>query len=116
MFAVVKIAACLKADVRRYRLVAWSIMALVYMIVFFHRLAPGVVRDALVAVFGMSGAAFGHLASMYFYAYTAMQIPVGMLAESLGARKTDSAGIFLTGVGSMTLGIASSPAQVYLGR
>ena len=116
MVSVVKIAAWLKADVRRYRLVAWSIMALVYMIVFFHRLAPGVVRDDLVAVFGMSGAAFGHLASMYFYAYTAMQIPVGMLADSLGARKTVSAGIFLSGVGSLTFGLAPSPALVYLGR
>ncbi len=116
MAPVVKITRWLKADVRRYRLVVWSVMALVYMIVFFHRLAPGVVRDDLVAVFGMSGAAFGHLASMYFYAYTAMQIPVGMLADSLGARKTVTAGIFLSGAGSMAFGLAPSPALVYLGR
>lgn len=105
-----------KADARRYRFIVWSVMALGYMVVFFHRLAPGVVRDDLATAFGMSGVAFGHLASMYFYSYLAMQIPVGMLADSLGSRITTSAGIFLSGAGSMIFGLAPSLGWAYLGR
>ncbi|MDO9509098.1 MAG: MFS transporter [Thermovirgaceae bacterium] len=105
-----------KASARRYRWVVWSIMALAYMVVFFHRLAPGVVRDDLTAAFGISGAAFGNFASMYFYAYLIMQIPVGMLADSLGARKTASAGILLSGIGSIIFGFAPSIGWAYAGR
>lgn len=105
-----------RASVSRYRWVVWSVMALAYMVVFFHRLAPGVVRDDLTATFGISSVVFGNLASMYFYAYMIMQIPVGMLADSLGARVTVSAGILLSCVGSMMFGFAPSLGWAYAGR
>ncbi len=101
---------------RRYRWVVWSVMALAYMVVFFHRLAPGVVRDDLTLAFGISGAAFGNFASMYFYSYLLMQIPVGMLSDSLGARITATAGIFLSGIGSILFGLAPSIGWAYAGR
>lgn len=104
------------ANVSRYRWVVWSIMALAYMVVFFHRLAPGVVRDDLTTAFGIGSVAFGNLASMYFYAYMIMQIPVGMMADSLGARVTVSAGIMLSGAGSLMFGFAPSLFWAYAGR
>lgn len=106
----------LRKDARRYRWVVWGIMALAYMVVFFHRLAPGVVRDDLTSAFGISGAAFGNFASMYFYAYLIMQIPVGMLSDSLGSRVTASAGILLSGLGSIIFGFAPSIGWAYAGR
>ena len=116
MTPVFKINGWLKAEVRRYRFVLWSAMALTYMIVLFHRLSAGVVRDDLVSTFGMSGVTFGYLTSLYFYAYMAMQIPIGMLADSLGPRITTSAGIFLSGAGSLIFGLAPSLGWAYLGR
>ncbi len=106
----------LRASARRYRWVVWCTMALAYIIVFFHRLAAGVVREDLAAAFGISGTAFGNLASMYFYSYMVMQIPVGMLADSLGSRITVSAGIFLCGAGSLIFGLAPSIGWAYMGR
>lgn len=100
----------------RYRWVVWSIMLLSYMIVFFHRLAAGVVRQNLVDDFGLSGSAFGSLASMYFYAYMVMQIPVGYLADSLGARATVTFGMALAGAGSLLFGAASGPTLLFAGR
>ncbi len=97
----------------RYRWVVWSIMLLSYMIVFFHRLAAGVVRQNLVDDFGLSGSAFGSLASMYFYAYMVMQIPVGYLADSLGARATVTFGMALAGAGSLLFGAASGPTLLF---
>ena len=56
----------------RARWVIWSVMVAAYMVVFFHRLAAGVVRGDLVRDFSLSASAFGSLAAMYFYAYMAM--------------------------------------------
>lgn len=99
-----------------YRWVVWGVMVLSYIVVFFHRLAAGVVREDLVRDFGLSASAFGSLASMYFYAYMIMQIPVGMLADTLGARITVFAGTLLAGVGSVVFGMASSVPMLFLGR
>lgn len=116
MAPVFKVLNWLRASARRYRWVVWCTMALAYMIVFFHRLAAGVVRDDLVTAFGISSSSFGHLASMYFYAYLVMQIPVGMLADSLGSRFTVSAGVLFAGAGSIIFGFAPSLFWAFLGR
>jgi sugar phosphate permease len=53
----------------------YIILILAYMSVFFHRMAPGVVSADLMLAFNTTGAALGSLAAMYYYIYTAMQIP-----------------------------------------
>ncbi len=100
----------------RVRWGIWGVMAAAYMIVFFHRLAAGVVRGDLVREFGLSASAFGSLAAMYFYAYMIMQVPVGMLADTLGARATVAAGMALAGAGSALFGLAPSAGTLFLGR
>ncbi|SHH89689.1 Major Facilitator Superfamily protein, partial [Caloranaerobacter azorensis DSM 13643] len=80
-----------------YRWYIWGILALAYVIVFFHRVAAGVVRQDLIKAFNITDVEFGNLGSMYFYAYMIMQIPSGILADTLGARKTVSIGTLLAG-------------------
>lgn len=99
-----------------YRWIVWAIMLASYMVVFFHRLAAAVVRQNLVDDFGLSGSAFGSLASMYFYAYMVMQIPVGYLADSLGARATVTFGMALAGAGSLLFGMAQGTTLLFAGR
>ena len=94
----------------------WIVMVAAYMVVFFHRLAAGVVRSDLVGDFGLSASAFGSLAAMYFYAYMVMQVPVGMLADTLGARATVTAGMILAGAGSALFGLAPNPGLLFVGR
>jgi len=100
----------------RYRWVVWGVMSLAYMVVFFHRLAAGVVRDDLIAAFDLSSTTFGHLASTYSYAYLLMQIPVGLLADSLGARLTVTFGMAIAGAGSLLFGYAPNVFWVFVGR
>lgn len=99
-----------------YRWVVWGVLALAYIIVFFHRLAVGVVRDELVSAFNITGATFGNLGSTYFYAYMLMQIPSGMLADSLGARKTVTVGTLVAGIGSIIFGYAPTIFWAFVGR
>lgn len=99
-----------------YRWVVWGVLALAYVIVFFHRLAAGVVKDDLIREFNISGTTFANLGSTYFYAYMIMQIPSGMLADSLGARKTVTIGTLVAGIGSAIFGFASTIAMAFFGR
>ncbi len=99
-----------------YRWIVWGFLALAYIIVFFHRLAAGVVKDELINAFNISGTTFGNLGSTYFYAYTLMQIPSGMLADSLGARKTVTTGTIIAGIGSIIFGYAPTIFLAFLGR
>ena len=59
-----------------------------YLIVYFHRVSPAVVASELTSAFSISGASLGLLASAYFYPYAIMQVPVGILSDSWGAKKT----------------------------
>lgn len=60
-------------------------LALPDLLVYFHRVAPA---DKLMADFQLSGAVFGNLAAIYFYIYTLMQQPAGVISDTPGARKT----------------------------
>lgn len=104
---------------RNFNLVRWSIytiLILTYMLVFFHRMAPAVISADLMKAFNTSGAALGSLAAMYFYIYTAMQIPAGVLADTLGARITVTVGSLIAGAGSVLFGLADTFAGVSSGR
>lgn len=99
-----------------YRWIVWGVMVFAFMVVFFHRLAAGVVREDVTSAFSLSATAFGAMSSMYFYAYMAMQIPVGLLADSLGSRITVSVGMFAAGAGSILFGFAPSYFWLLAGR
>jgi sugar phosphate permease len=99
-----------------YRWVVWSVLILAYLVVFFHRLALGVVREDLTLAFGISATTFGNLGATYFYAYTLMQIPSGVLADSLGARKTVAYGTLLAAGGSILFGVSPTIGWAFAGR
>lgn len=99
-----------------YRWVVWGVLVLSYIIVFFHRLSLGVVRQDLVDTFNISGTTFANIGSTYFYAYMVMQIPSGILADSLGARKTVTMGTFMAAIGSIIFGLAPNLPLLFFGR
>ena len=45
-------------------------------------------KEELIQHFSISAAAFGNLAAFYYYAYAPMQIPVGVIVDTYGARIT----------------------------
>jgi sugar phosphate permease len=100
----------------RYRWVVWTILALTYIFVTFHRMATGVVKAELQETFGIGAAQFATIGSMYFYAYFIMQIPSGILADKIGPRKTAMWFSILAAVGSVIFGLAPTLEMAYLGR
>jgi MFS family permease len=75
---------------------------------FIHRVAPSVMTEELMRDFAVGGSALGSLSAMYFYAYVALQIPVGILMDRFGPRKLMSGALVLCAVASMAMATSNS--------
>lgn len=94
----------------------WGCGALLYLIGFYQRVAPAVIFKDLSADFGLTGAALGNLTAAYFYSYTAMQIPTGILADRLGPRRILTTGCVLAALGTLVFALAPSLGAALIGR
>ena len=65
----------------------WALGGLLYLIGFFHRVAPAVMTQELSQEFALGAAGLGSLSALYFYSYVAMQIPTGIFVDRWGPRK-----------------------------
>lgn len=104
------------ASLQRLRWTAYAIVAAAYMLSFFHRLAPAAIAGDLTQTFQTSGVALGLLAATYFYVYTVMQIPTGVLVDKFGTRRVVTIGGLVAGAGSLAFGTAPSFAVAAFGR
>ena len=104
------------ARVMRLRWLILGTMVVVGLINLLQRVAPTVVADRVMAEFSLTAIAFGSLAAVYFYTYAAMQIPAGMMVDTLGPRRTITLGCLTAGVGSIVFGLAPSLLVAYIGR
>lgn len=107
------------ALLRRMRRLRWTAFVLVsaaYILSFFHRIAPAAIAGELRSAFEASGAALGALAATYFSVYTLMQVPTGVLVDTLGPRRIVTLGGVVAGAGSITFGLAPTLAVAGIGR
>lgn len=107
------------ATKKSFTMVKWSIftvLILSYILVYFHRMAPGVVAEYLMAAFATTGSKLGTLAALYFIVYACMQIPSGIVADTLGTRVSLIGGNAIAGIGSLCFGLAESFAMACVGR
>lgn len=100
----------------RLRWSAFIIVGMAYILSFFHRFAPGAIASDLQQTFHASSAALGSLAATYFYVYTVMQIPTGVLADTWGPRRIVAIGGVLAGIGAILFGSAETLAAASTGR
>jgi sugar phosphate permease len=94
----------------------WGIPALLFLIAFFHRVAPGVIAKDLMQAFDATGAIVGLLSATYFYAYAGLMIPAGLLIDAFGVRRVVASGGAVMGLGTLAMGMASSQPLLFGGR
>ena len=87
-----------------------------YVLSFFQRFAPAGIAQDLAAAFQTSAASLGALAATYFYVYTVMQVPTGILVDTLGPRRILFFGGLVAGGGSLLFGMAESLNAALIGR
>lgn len=101
---------------KRYRWYIFWILALGYILVYFHRVCPAVVAVDMMKDLQTTGALTGFLGAAYFYPYAAMQIPAGLLSDSWGPRNTITLFFVIAFLGSVILGMAPAVSLAIIGR
>ena len=104
------------ASLSRWPAIGLALALAAYVLSFFHRVAPAAIAPDLQAVFHVSGAQLGNLAATYFYVYTLMQVPTGILVDTVGPRRILFFGGLLAAAGSLVFGLATDFSGVLLGR
>jgi sugar phosphate permease len=87
-----------------------------YFLSYLFRSVNAVIAPELVAEFSLSATQLGLLTAAYFLAFGAFQIPLGMLLDRFGPRRTNAALLLIAGTGAMLFGAAGSPAVLFGAR
>lgn len=94
----------------------WGIAALFYCYENFLQVSLNVIGPDVIKAFQLSAAQLGILVSFYFYAYAAMQIPVGILIDRYGPRIVLTLASLCIGFGCLFFGTAHVVSFAEFGR
>ncbi|MDL2271838.1 MFS transporter [Desulfovibrio sp. OttesenSCG-928-I05] len=93
-----------------------GLLALAYMFIPFHRSCLSILALDIMADTGMDAVAFGGLSSAFFLTFGLMQLPAGILNDTLGPRKILPLFMGLAGLGALTMGLADNTTLLTMGR
>ena len=94
----------------------WGVAAFFYLAGFYLRVSPAVMTTELMRAFNITAGDLGNLSAIYFYPYVVMQIPTGVLVDSLGARRLLMLGSLFAAIGMFIFGSTSNFAIAAAGR
>lgn len=97
-------------------LLAWATGALFFFYAFVLRVAPSVMVEEMMRDFAVGAAAIGNLSAFYFYSYSGLQIPIGMLIDRFGPRRLMTAAGLGCATGCVLLATASDFWTAAAGR
>ena len=87
-----------------------------YFLSYLFRVVNAVVAPDLVRDFGLGAADLGLLTSAYFLAFAAFQLPLGILLDRFGARRTEATLLLFAAAGSFVFAGAQGTAALIVGR
>jgi len=90
--------------------------ALGYFISYFFRNVNAIIEADLVGDLGFSAASLGLLTSVYFISFASFQLPLGLLLDRFGPRRTESVLLIFAALGAMIFSMAESLSGLILGR
>ena len=91
-------------------------LALGYAISYFYRNANAIIEVDLVRDLGLGPADLGLLTSVYFISFAAFQLPLGVLLDRYGPRRTESILLLFAALGSILFAHAESLTGLIVGR
>src|SRR3990167_3287158 len=66
--------------------IMFSIAAMFYCFAYFLRVSPSMMENELSSQFHITATQLGNFSAFYYYAYTPLQIPVGVIVDRFGSR------------------------------
>lgn len=98
------------------RWIIFSVLALIYILVYFYRVSLAVVAGDISQELSLSPADLGRLSGILFYVYAFAQLPLGPLIDRLGGRLIISLCGILTTVGGGLFATAASLETAMIAR
>ncbi|MGQ9675937.1 MAG: MFS transporter [Chloroflexota bacterium] len=99
-----------------YGLLCFGVMCLGFVFVKIAGFAPGVIAPDLIREFGLDATEMGLLGALYLWGYAAIQIPTGIMADTLGPRRTAGLFMLVAAAGTLLFGMAIAYQMSAVGR
>ncbi len=96
--------------------VVWGFGALFYCYEYFLRIQPSMMSGDLMRTYGLNAGEFGNLVAFYYYAYTPMQLFVGVLMDRYAPRMLLAFAILCCSIGSLLFASTSHLWVAQVGR
>jgi len=87
-----------------------------YFLSYLYRTVNAVLAPDLAADIGIGPSALGLLTSVYFISFASFQLPLGILLDRYGPRKTEAALLMFAGLGALIFSQAESLTGLLVGR
>lgn len=95
---------------------AWAAVATAYAIAFLQRVSPQSIGLNFMADFQTDAAGIAMLASSYFWGYTLMQIPAGLLVDRYGVKRVVLCSMAASSLGSAAFALSPNLLDVFAAR
>src|SRR4029077_2842196 len=95
---------------------AWSTVAIAYAVAFLQRVSPQSVSLSFMTDFSTDAAGVAMLASSYFWGYTLMQIPAGLLVDRYGVKRVVLVSMAASSLGSAAFALAPNLPDFFAAR
>ncbi|MDR1333058.1 MAG: MFS transporter [Holosporales bacterium] len=95
---------------------AWIVATMFYLYELILRVAPSVMTEGLTESFGTTSTTLGVLVSCYYYSYTILQLPCGIMLDKLGPRNLIGLSALLCVSGTAAVSWANDIGTAQIGR
>ena len=92
------------------------VLGAIYFLACLHRTAPTVIARDLMKAFETDAALLGFIASAYFFLYSAVQPPVGILSDTIGPRKVITIFTMISAAGCIIFAMSANAKFAIIGR
>lgn len=90
--------------------------AFAYFLSYLFRTINAVIAPDLVRDIGLDASVLGLLTSVYFLTFAAFQLPLGILLDRFGPRRTESGLLLIATAGALVFAVSSNVSGLILGR
>jgi len=91
-------------------------LSILYFFSIFHRVGTASIAGNLASDFNTDNSVLGLMSGMYFYSYAVAQIPVGIMLDKIGSRKTLTVLGLVASLGNLLFSLSPSVPVLALGR
>jgi MFS family permease len=95
---------------------AWAAVAMAYALAFLQRVSPQSIGLNFMVDFQTDAAGIAMLASSYFWGYTLMQIPAGLLVDRYGVKRVVLCSMAASSLGSAAFALSPNLLDVFAAR